>query len=136
MVVTESDDVAVTVKFIELESLKPVVRTVTGKEPALAMSPARMLAVNWSLLTKVVVRAAPFHKTVELLLKLNPLTVRVKAERPASVAVGLRPVMVGCGEVMLNVSAPEVPPPGAGLVTVTCADPALATSEARIVAVT
>ena len=43
--------------------------------------------------------------------------------------------MVGTGLVMVKVWLPEVPPPGVGLTTVTLAVPAVATSLAKIVAV-
>src|SRR5207253_833627 len=48
---------------------------------------------------------------------------------------GLSPVVAGTGFVMVKVCAFDVPPPGAGLKTVTCAVPAVARSVAEIVAV-
>lgn len=47
--------------------------------------------------TKVVVRALPFHWTVEEEMKLEPMTVRVNAEPPAVAEVGLRDEREGAG---------------------------------------
>ena len=77
--------------------------------------------------------------TTELERKLVPVSVSVKAAEPAVVLDGCSVVRVGVGlltAVMVNVSALDVPPPGVGLVTVTDAVPAVATSAARIEAVT
>src|SRR5205823_5334410 len=49
--------------------------TVTGTTPALAMSAAVIAAVSVVLLTKVVVRAEPFHCTTEVFTKFVPFTV-------------------------------------------------------------
>ena len=72
-------------------------------------------------------------------MKFVPLAVRVKAAAPAVTLVGEMETSVGIGlfpaEVMVNVNAFEVPPPGAGLTTVTAAVPAMATSDALTVAV-
>ena len=81
------------------------------------------------------VRAAPFHCTTELLIKLVPLTVRVKAVPPAEVEAGLIPVIPGAGLSMLKFRELEVPPPGVGLNTVTAAIPAVPTSPAGIDAI-
>jgi hypothetical protein len=71
--------------------------TVTLAVPAAAMSAAVIAAVTCVLLTKVVVRADPFHFTMEVLTKLLPFTVRVKAAPPAVADAGLRLVIVGTG---------------------------------------
>ena len=71
-------------------------------------------------------------------MKLLPFTVKVKADPPAVVEVGLILVVAGVGllaTVIVNVWALEVPPPGAGVKTVTVAVPAVARSDARIAAV-
>ena len=49
-------------------------------------------------------------------MKLPPFTVSVKAGLPATALLGERVLAVGTGlgAVMVNVSALEVPPPGAG----------------------
>src|SRR6267378_2633803 len=111
------------------------VTTVTCGVPAAATSAAAMAAVSCVGLTKVVVRAAPFHCTLEPLTKLVPVSVSVKAALPAEVPVGDSVVSVGEGLVMLNVCAAEVPPPGAGVTTVTDAVAAVARSAAGMAAV-
>lgn len=74
--------------------------------------------------------AVPFQLTTELAMKLVPFTVSVNAVPPAVALVGDVDVIVGTGLLIGNVSAPEVPPPGAGLVTVMLAVPELAISVA------
>ena len=49
----------------------------TGTVAAVATSAAAIAAVSWVALTKVVVRAAPFQRTLEPLTKLVPVTVSV-----------------------------------------------------------
>src|SRR5438477_80722 len=109
--------------------------TVTLATPATARSVAGIAAVSWVALTKVVVRVAPFHLTVLPLTKPVPATVSVKAGPPTRALLGVRPVSVGAGLFTVNVCAAEVPPPGAGVTTVTCGVPAVARSEAGIAAV-
>src|SRR5436189_228988 len=109
--------------------------TVTCGVPAAATSAAAMAAVSCVALTNVVVRAAPFQLTVEPPTKLLPVTVSVKAALPADVLVGDRAARVGDELFTVNVCAAEVPPPGAGVTTVTCGVPAAATSAAAMAAV-
>jgi len=74
----------------------------------------------------------------ELETKFVPFTVNVNAIEPAATLVGEIEVIVGTGfvaAVMVNVTEFDVPPPGVGFVTVTAGVPALATSPARIAAV-
>jgi hypothetical protein len=95
-----------------------------------------MAAVTFMELTNVVVRGLPFHCTTELLTKLVPLTVNVNAPEPALAVVGEIDVVVGTGLFTVNATEFEVPPPGAGLVTVTPGVlPGVITSLARIAAV-
>ena len=71
-------------------------------------------------------------------MKLLPVTVRVKAGPPAVAEMGERVVMLGIGllaGLMVKVWAEEVPPPGAGLKTVTEVVPAATMSVAGIAAV-
>src|SRR6266850_1621815 len=111
------------------------VTTVTLAVPAAAMSAAVIAAVSWMGLTKVVVRVAPFQRTVEPLRKLAPFTVKVNASPPANALPGDRLLRVGAGLLTGKVCAAEVPPPGAGVTTVTDAVPVAATSAAGIAAV-
>ena len=86
---------------------------------------------------KVVVRSDPFHRTTEPAIKFDPLTVRANPAPPAVALEGLRLVRAGTGfnGFIVKVNALEMPPPGAGLNTVTDADPATAMSAAVIDAV-
>ena len=52
--------------------------TVMEAEPWLAISAALICALNCVTLTKVVMRAVPFHCTTEPFTKLLPVTVKVK----------------------------------------------------------
>ena len=65
---------------------------------------------------------------------LFEVAVRVKAAPPAVTLVGEIELRVGAGfvDVMLNVFAADVPPPGVGVNTVIDALPVAATSLARI----
>src|ERR1041384_1801295 len=100
------------------------------------MSAAEIAADNCVPLTKVVVRAAPFQFPPDPFTKPLPLTDRVKAAVPAVALDGDRLLMVGTGlgALTVNVDPAEVPPPGAGLNTVTWAVPALVMSAAEIAA--
>jgi len=73
--------------------------------------------------------------TVAPLTKPEPLTVSVKAAPPAVALVGESDVMIRFGLLMVNGMLAEVPPPGAGFVTVTFAVPAVVMSAAVIPAV-
>jgi hypothetical protein len=53
--------------------------------------------VSWLLLTKVVGRSVPFHRTTELATKLEPNTVKAKAAPPTVVLVSERVVIAGTG---------------------------------------
>src|SRR5450432_67557 len=109
--------------------------TVTVAVPAVAMSAAGTVAVTLVLLTNVVVRLPPFHFTTLPCTKLVPFTVRVNDAPPAVALLGESEVAVGTGLLMMKFFECEVPPPGAGFITVTSTVPALAMSEAVIAAV-
>ena len=95
-----------------------------------------MAAVNRVADTYVVVRLAPFHWITDLEMKPLPFTVSVKAAAPAVRDVGLILEIVGtAGSLIVKVRALDVPPPGAGLNTVTWAVPATAISDAGMAAV-
>jgi hypothetical protein len=110
--------------------------TVTMILPAVAISAAEIAAVSWWLLENVVVRAAPFHFTTEVVTKFEPFTVSVKAAPPAVALAGEMEVTVGLGLLIVNVSEFDGPPPGGGFVTITGTVPAVARSVVRIWAVT
>ena len=85
------------------------------------------------------VRALPPNFTLLPLMKPVPFTVSVKAPDPAVALAGCNVVMAGTGllaALIVKTAALDVPPPGAGLVTVTDGVPALAISLARMAAVT
>ena len=86
---------------------------------------------------KVVVRSDPFHRTTEPAIKFDPLTVRVNPDPPAIALEGFRLVRAGTGfnGFIVKDNTLEVPPPGAGLNTITDADPAVAMSAAEMEAV-
>ena len=111
--------------------------TVTATEPAVMTSDAGTWAVSCEALTKVVGSATPPQLTYEEDTKFVPLTVSTNAPVPATTLVGLSADTAGVGleAVTTSVAAPDVPPPGAGLTTVTLAEVAVATSDAGICAV-
>ena len=100
-------------------------------------------------LTNVVVREAPFQRTTDDATKLVPLTVSVRPALPATAPVGERLLATGTGgtdapgsgggvgaggAVMVKVTVPDVPPPGAGVTTLTGTERAVARSAAVIAA--
>jgi branched-subunit amino acid transport protein AzlD len=99
------------------------------------MSVAKIAAVNWVLLTKLVMRALPFHCTTEPETKFVPVTVSVNAVPPGVALEGESKAAVGAGLLIAMVRAPDVPPPGEGLTTVIESVPAVAMSLAEIAAV-
>jgi hypothetical protein len=129
--------VIVKVRAVEVPPPEGGLNTVTWTVPADAMSVPGRLAVNFVALTNVVVRLLPFHCTTDAEIKFVPFTVSVNAAPPAAALPGDKPLTAGAGLalVMVNVKAFEVPPPGAGLNTVTRAVPAAAILVAGIVAV-
>src|SRR5262249_28648164 len=103
--------------------------------PGLATSAALIKAVDLVALTKVVGRSAPFHLTVEVLTKFDPLSVRVNPASVASLVVGLRVVSPGTRLLTVNGSESDVPPPGTGVETVILPTPAVVTLSAGIFAI-
>lgn len=74
--------------------------------------------------------------TVAPVAKPLPVRVRVNAVPPTVAVAGPIEVRVGAvAALIVNDSVPDVPPPGAGFVTVTVAVPAVARSAAVIAAV-
>jgi hypothetical protein len=83
---------------------------------------------------KVVVRRLPFQSTTELVSNFVPDMATVNAAPPATAELGVIRVMVGGGGMIVNAAGAEVPPPGAGVETVTEAVPGVAMSAAVIAA--
>lgn len=123
------------VSALDVPPLGAGLTTVTCALPAVLMSVARTDAVSWILLTNVVASFAPFHSTEEVETKFDPLTVSVKLAPPARALLGESDVAFGTGLLTVNVAGGELPPPGAGLLTVTLKVPAAAISEAGTEAV-
>ncbi len=111
--------------------------TVTFTVPAVAISAAGIVATIWVLVTEEGVIAGLVPKfTVAPQTKPVPVRVNVKAAPPTVAEVGAREVRAGAeAALIVNDRLPDVPPPGAGLVTVTVAVPAVAISAAVIAAV-
>jgi hypothetical protein len=130
----------VAVKFAAFEVPPPGAGlvTVTAIVPVEAMLVAGIAAVNCVELTNVVARVEPPKLTIEPAMKFVPLTVSVKAAPPATALFGEIMVIVGreaAPLVTVKFTAFEVPPPGAGLVTVTADVPVEAMLVAGIAAV-
>jgi len=68
--------------------------TVMGTVPVAAISAALIEAVTRVLLTKLVVRGEPFHRTTAPFTKPVPLTVSVNADPPAAALLGESDVAV------------------------------------------
>jgi len=109
--------------------------TVIETVPGVAIRAAVTVAVSCVEETNAVVRDVPPQRTVEVETKFVPVTVKVNCEPPAVAQVGLIAVVVGAGLLIVNVTAFDVPPPGAGFTTVTAAVPAVATRAAGTMAV-
>src|SRR6267378_1536476 len=101
------------------------------------MSAPGIAAVSCVAETYVVVRLVPFQRTTEPEMKFVPVTVSVNPGPPVVADAGVSPVVVGTGllVVIVKVWALDVPPPGAGVNTVTVAVPAAARSACGIAAV-
>ena len=86
------------------------------------------------MLMNVVVSDAPFHVTTVDGTNPVPLMVTRRAADPTSAFAGLTPVIEGTGLFTVKLTADEVPPPGAGLCTVSFAVVPSARSVAGMVA--
>src|SRR5205823_410936 len=86
-----------TVRLVALEVPPPGagLKTVIAKVPAAATSAAVSCAVSCVALTSVVGRSAPPSRTLELLLKFVPSTVKAKPESPAVLLVGRMSITAG-----------------------------------------
>src|SRR5208282_1061935 len=86
----------------------PGLLTETWAVPAVAISAAVIAAVTCPALTKVVVRADPFHSTGAPLTSFPPFTVSVNAGPPAVALFGARDAMDGTGLFTVKVAGLEV----------------------------
>src|SRR5258706_2351549 len=98
----------VKVSVLEVPPPGAALKTLTTAVPELAMSKARMEAVNPVPLTNVVVRFEPFQRTTDPFTKFAPFTVSVKAAPPAVAVLGL--ILVSVGRRLLIVRAKEAVP--------------------------
>ena len=99
--------------------------------PGVAISEAKIAAVICVVLTNVVALLEALNCTLAPFTKPAPLTVIVNAAEPATAVGGDSELNIGAGLLIVNDTALDVPPPGTGLVTVTLAVPAVATSAGR-----
>ena len=81
-------------------------------------------------LETVVVRAAPFTRTVLPGRKPDPCRVTTAPDAPTDRAAGSSDEMAGAGFVIRKLDGEELPPPGAGFITVMGNEPAVAASAA------
>ena len=111
--------------------------TVTFTVPAVVMSAAEMVATICVLVTDEGVIAGLDPKfTVAPATKPVPVRVNVKAAPPAVAELGAREVSAGpAAALIVKDRLPEAPPPGAGFVMLTVAEPAVAMSGVVIAAV-
>ena len=131
-------DAIVKVFAVEVPPPGAGVKTVTAAVPDDTRSLGGIIAVSVELLMYAVVLGAPFHRTVELEMKLLPLTVSVKPGSPAVAVLGEIKARIGAGfgaTLIVKIWLAEVPPPGVGLKTVTVAVPEEMISVAGIDAV-
>lgn len=130
---TGSGVVGVVMEKVREFELVAELETVIAAVPRKAASVAEMVAVSCVELTKVVGRGEPFQFTTSPFAKSVPFTVSVKLAGPQyGVEDGESEVRVGA--TIENVIAPDVPPPGVGVNTVTGAVPTEAISVAEIAA--
>jgi hypothetical protein len=132
---TGSDEGAVMVKVRELEFVEAL-DTKTVAVPGEAVSAYVMAALSCVALTKVVGRGEPFQFTTSPFTKFVPFTSKVK---PVGLQNGVEAICVVEAESEVMVGARieneiglDVPPPGVGVKTVTCAVPADKRSAAGI----
>jgi len=109
--------------------------TVIANVPPVTRSAVKTKAVTVEDDTKDVARGLPSNWTVEDATNPVPVTVMTKTGSPAVFVFGEIELVVGTGLLTAKVWAFEVPPPGAGFVTVMSKVPTVVRSEARIAAV-
>ena len=110
--------------------------TVTEAVPPFAMSEAATVACSCVAVWETIARLLPFHMTWEDGMKLEPVTVSVKAGPPAMALAGESgDVVAGTGLLTQNEIGGDVPPPGAGVKTVIELQPTIVKSEVGTAAV-
>jgi hypothetical protein len=127
VVITGAEGVIVKLAGLDVPPPGGGLTTVTVAVPAVAISAARIDAVNCVELTKVVARFELFHCTTEPsapFTKLLPFTVRVKAWFPALRVCGDIEVRTGTELVTKKETPLDVPPPVSEFDTVMVAVPA------------
>ena len=105
----------------------PGVDTEMERDPGVARALAGIVAVNCALLTNVVLRFAPLAWTDDVLVKFEPVAVRVTGPLPATAEAGEIVVSVGVTSVpgvMVSFKAVEVQPPPSEFTTVSACCPA------------
>jgi hypothetical protein len=95
------------------------VTTVTATEFEVVRSAVLSEVRSWVALTNVVGRLAPPHWTMEEATNPLPFTVSVRPALPAAALAGDRLLATGTPAVTAKFTEPDVPPPGAGVNTVT-----------------
>ena len=135
------DTGAVMVKGRELE-LIAALETKTVAVPREAVSAYVMAALSCVPLMNVVGRGEPFQFRTESLVKVVPVAAVTVSVKPDGLQYGVEAICVVDAESdamarggIKKEIALDVPPPGAGVNTVTDADPADETSAAKIVVV-
>jgi hypothetical protein len=102
--------------------------TTTANVPVVARSLAVRAIVSWVELMKVRVCAMPLKVTVEFERKPVPVIVKFCGVALAGREAGERDAITGRGFPTVTFTAFDAPPPGAGFVTTTGNEPAVARS--------
>src|SRR2546429_6627117 len=108
------------------------VNTVTGAVPVEVRSVEGRLAWSSVALTKVVGRSPPFQRTTDEATKLCPPRMSGTPAPPPVALLGVSARSTGTGFLIVKGRGLDVPAPGDGVTTVTCAVPTVARSLAGI----
>jgi hypothetical protein len=96
--------------------------------PAIARSPEGIVATSWVAETYVLATRTEFALTVERGRKLDPVICTCVSAEPSGTVEGVMETIDGSRLLTENDAAEEDPPPGAGFVTTTEYEPAMARS--------
>ena len=105
----------------------PGIDTEMERDPAVARELAGIVAVNWVLLTNVVLRFVPLARTTDVLVKFVPVAVIVTGPLPATAEDGeiaFSVGLTGVPGVIVRFSAVEIQPPPSEFATVNASCPA------------